>query len=203
MSYIGTIDSGSVIEKLSVGILEVDIDVTENGNVIFRGNDKIGKAWSVHIGTPTCGGLRIYVADLDKNGLQDIILWSGTCGNGLAPSSHIITIMFDSQGRPVFFEADGYFNYKENGIFDMVDLDHNGKAGLIYMNFDDGYWITNLYEARDARWQRFRGIHGRRTYPLFTRFTYRPNKKPVLPKPGRHPFATDLSNQSLDSCDLG
>jgi len=196
MSYIGLIDTDSVVKKISTGTLEADIDITENRNVIFRGRDKIGKAWSVHIGTPTCRGLSIYVADLDKNGLQDIVLYTGTCGNGLAPPAHIMTIMFDSQKRPVFFEADGYSDYDEKGISDIIASDKSGKAELLYMNFDDGYWITNLYEAEDARWQRIRGKHGKRTYPLFTSFTHRPNKKPVTPKQGRHPFAPDFSNKS-------
>lgn len=62
------------------------------------------------------------------------------------------------------------------------------------MNFDDGYWITNLYQARAGRWQRVRGQLGTRTYPIHTRFTNRENHTPVAPKTGRHPFAPDLSN---------
>lgn len=81
-------------------------------------------------------------------------------------------------------------------IFDLVDLNQNGRAELIHMNFDDGYWITNIYEIRNARWQQLTGPHANRSYPLYTRFTFKENHKPVVPKRGRHPFAPDLSNRS-------
>ena len=64
------------------------------------------------------------------------------------------------------------------------------------MNFSDGYWITNIYEVRNARWQRVAGRHGNHTYPLYTRFTFKENHKVTIPKRGRHPFAPDLSNRS-------
>ena len=57
-------------------------------------------------------------------------------------------------GRPVPFEADGYFQEDGRGIYDLVDLDGDRRAELVYMNFDDGYWVTNLYEAEAGRWRR-------------------------------------------------
>ena len=107
-----------------------------------------------------------------------------------------LAITFDQKGRPVTFEADGYFQEVDGTIFDLVDLDHDGRAELIYMNFDSGYWITNLYKVRNGRWQRIVGPHGKRIYPLYTRFTFRENHKSTVPKRGRHPFAPDLSNTS-------
>src|SRR5262249_5320307 len=118
-----------------------------------------------------------------------------TGGNGLAPSSHFFSLTFDEKGRPVPFKADGYFEESAKGITDLVDLNMDGRAELIYMNFDDGYWITNLYEVRAARWRRVKGSHARRSYPLYARFTYRPNRKAVAPAWSRRPFAPDLSNK--------
>ena len=46
----------------------------------------------------------------------------------------------------------------------------------------------------DDRWNRIRGRLGSRAYPLFTRFTRRPNHNAVTPPRWRHPFAPDLSN---------
>jgi hypothetical protein len=132
---------------------------------------------------------------LDRNGIRDLVLIYPTGGNGLAPTSHFFSLTYDELGRPVPFKADGYFQESNQGITDLVDLDRDGRAELIYMNFDDGYWITSLYEVSEARWRRVRGLHGRRSYPLYTRFTNRPNRKVVVPAPGRRPFAPDLSNK--------
>ena len=65
---------------------------------------------------------------------------------------------------------DGYFETDARGLKDLLDLDGNGQAELLRQSFDDGYWITSLYEARDARWQIIRGRHASREYPLYTRF---------------------------------
>jgi len=80
------------------------------------------------------------------------------------------------------------------GIDFLVDFNRDGKADLVFMNFDDGYWITNIYVLNDARWKRVTGPFGPRLFPLYTRFTNVPNTKPVTPPPNRHPTAPDLSN---------
>jgi hypothetical protein len=103
--------------------------------------------------------------------------------------------MFDSTGRPIPFEAEGYYDSDKMNITELVDMNRDGKAELIFMNFDDGYWITNVYEASGGRWQRIKGQFGKRSFPLFTRFTHRPNHKAVMPAKGRRPLAPDLSNK--------
>jgi hypothetical protein len=182
-------------ERLNVGASGARVSVTEDGDLSIYGGDRGGKDWRVELG-PTAYWCRFYEADLDRNGLRDLLLLFPTGGNGLAPSSHLYALTFDGRGRPVPFEADGYFEEKGGRLFDLVDLDADGRAELIYMNFDDGYWVTNIYEVEDARWRRVSGRHARRSYPLYTRFTHRPNRKPSTPKPGRHPSAPDLSNDS-------
>ena len=137
-----------------------------------------------------------YIADLDGNGIKDLVMLFPTCGNGLAPSVHFLSLLFDEKGRPVPFEADGYFESLPQGIDALVDMNHDGKAELIYMNFNDGYWITNIYRCQNAHWHRVQGQFGKREYPLFTRFTNRQNRKAITPRADRHPFAPDLSNDN-------
>ncbi|HJQ30698.1 MAG TPA: hypothetical protein VJ866_00885 [Pyrinomonadaceae bacterium] len=182
-------------ERLNVGASGARVSVTDDEDLSIYGSDRDGKEWRAELG-PTVYSCRFYVADLDRNGLRDLLLLFPTGGNGLAPTSHLYALTFDERGRPVPFEADGYFEEKGGRVFDLVDLDRDGRAELIYMNFDDGYWITNLYEVAGARWRRVRGRHSARSYPLYTRFTNRPNRKPTTPKRGRHPFAPDLSNDA-------
>jgi hypothetical protein len=138
----------------------------------------------------------MYAGDIDKNGLGDLAFVVYTGGNGLAPSSHFITVMFDESGRPTYFAADGYFYPQENGFQDLVEMDGDGRAELVYMNYDDGYWITNIYKARDAKWERVKGLFKGRAFPLYTRFTRRPNRKAVTPMRGRRTFAPELSTRS-------
>ena len=178
--------------QANVGSSGAQINLKPRRYVGVTGKDRTGKTWSVQFGA-YCEDLRSYEADLDRNGLRDLVFLIPTCGNGLAPSSHILTLMFDSKGRPVPFEADGYFQHKNNGIADIVDMDKDQRAELVYMNFDDGYWITNLYRATNAKWVRA-GQFGKYNFPLFTRFTLKENHRSTIPKPGRRPFAPDLSN---------
>ena len=193
--FTGTVKPGeSSTKNLPAGPRGAVLRKDPDGELLVSGDDRSGRNWSVRLGG-YCIGFETYVADLDRNGLKDLILRIPTCGNGLAPSSHIVTLTFDSLGRPVPFEADGYFQTTNDGIADIVDLNSDGKAELIYMNFSDGYWITNLYRVSSARWERVKGTYAGYTFPLFTRFTFKPNHSPTTPKRGRRPFAPDLSNK--------
>ena len=164
----------------------------ESGKIQFSGTDLAGKGWTVS-GSAMMGGA-LYSADLDHNGTADIIYASYTGGNGLAPPIHVLTLMFDSTGRPVLSAMDGYFETDERGLKDLLDLDRNGRAELLRQSFDDGYWITSLYEALNAKWQIIKGQHAGRQYPMYTRFTTRANRVPTTPAPGRHPVEDNLSN---------
>src|SRR5262245_23806525 len=183
-------------DKVEVGPSGAGVAKSAGGGLFITGKDKNGLPWNVDLNDYALAyACRFYSADLDRNGIRDLVLIYPTGGNGLAPTSHLLSLTFDDQGRPVPFKADGYFEESAKGITDLVDLNRDGRAVLIYMNFDDGYWITNLYEVRAARWRRVRGSYGRRSYPHYTSFTYRPNRKAVAPAPGRLPFAPDLSNK--------
>jgi hypothetical protein len=162
----------------------------------LSGNDKEGKPWSVDLFQVGCGAPRLYESDLDKDGTVDAVIVNNTCGNGLAPSSHVVAVTFDETGRPIPFEAEGYFLEANDGIDALVDLDRNGLADLVFMNFSDGYWITNIYSISKGRWNRITGEFAHRRFPVFTRFTHRPNKMPVKPPANRFPYAPNLSNMS-------
>jgi len=62
------------------------------------------------------------------------------------------------------------------------------------MQFSDGYWVTDLYQVKEAHWQRVNGWFGQLHYPALSRFTYRPNRKLVKkPGAGRNPETGDLA----------
>lgn len=165
--------------------------------VSLKGADKSGRPWRVaafeYYGCS--GGTVIYESDLDGDHTVDAVLIAPTCGNGLSPQRSLQAITFDRAGRPVPFEIEGYFEELADGIRELVDLNRDGAADLVAMNFDDGYWITNGYSLHGARWRRVQGAFGRRSFPLYTRFTNRPNRRAVTPSPTRHPWAADVSNE--------
>ena len=188
-------DGAPAPAKMSVGPSGSTFAMDEDGRALISGRDKGGAPWRVRLGNlTTLAGARLYTADLDRDRVKDLVIVSLTGGNGLAPTRHLFALTFDEKGRPVPFEADGYFEEDERGLFDLLDIDRDGRAELLYMNFDDGYWITTLYEVSGGRWRRVEGGHGRHTYPLYTRFTNRPNRRPAAPRTGRNPFTPDLSN---------
>ena len=76
----------------------------------------------------------------------------------------------------------------------MLDLQGNGHTQLLDMQFNSGYWITSLYQVKDAKWQRVHGWFGKLSYPALTRFTYTPTRKLVLkPISERDPQTADLA----------
>lgn len=187
-------DGAPLPAPVAVGPSGASFEMGEDGRAVISGRDRGGVAWRVRLGNLSGHGARLYAADLDRDGAGDLVVVSPTGGNGLAPTSHLFALTFDGRGRPVPFEADGYFREDARGVLDLLDIDRDGRAELLYMNFDDGYWVTTLYEAEGGRWRRVEGAHGRRTYPLYTRFTNRANRRPSAPAPGRKPFTPDLSN---------
>lgn len=195
--YFGTGGGGAAAPaKMGVGPSGSTFEMDEEGRAVVSGQDRGGATWRVRLGNLSGYGARLYTADLDRDKVQDLVIVSPTGGNGLAPSSNLIALTFDERGRPVPFEADGYFQEDARGLFDLLDLDRDGHAELLYMNFDEGYWVTTLYEAGGGRWRRVEGAHGGRTYPLYTRFTNRPNRRPTAPRAGRNPFTPDLSTSA-------
>ncbi|MBS1824461.1 MAG: hypothetical protein JST93_04010 [Acidobacteria bacterium] len=170
----------------------VSVRLLEDGIVRFSGKDSEDLPWTFETAAGQEG--RLFTGDLDADGHQDVIYASRTGGNGWAPSSDMVTLLFDEKGRPVPWNVDGYFESSAAGIMDLLDLNRDGKAELVRQTFDDGYWITSLYEARNGRWLLVGGEHAGRKYPMYTRFTHRANRIAVTPTAGRHPVEDDLSN---------
>jgi hypothetical protein len=185
-------DCGPYLEPTPVGSATIhpNQDAT---TLVLEGRDNAGNPW--HLETFIHGfGCSLWIADLDLNGAEDIILSYPTTGNGLAPPTGLTMLMFDAEGRPVPWDVVGYFDEDSTGIRDFLDINQDGHAELIQMRYDDGYWITSAYEAADAFWHRVDAKIGSTELPIYTRFTYRPNHQPTTPAKGRSPFNPDFSN---------
>ncbi|EKH9632361.1 hypothetical protein PAL15_001918 [Salmonella enterica] len=162
----------------------------------ISGKDSAGNSWVVPVGIliNLAGNAQFYRADLDRNGIQDLVIWLGNPGLGLAPSAQYIIFTFLNNGRPCVFEPWGFYTASDTGVDDLLDLQGNGRTQLLDMQPDSGYWITNLYQVKDARWQRVHGWFGRLSYPALTRFNHYPGRKLIIkPIAGRNPQTDDLS----------
>jgi hypothetical protein len=67
-----------------------------------------------------------------------LIFVAATGGNGWAPSSERLTLVFEPSGRPLVTRFDGYFTYDAAGVKDMADFAGDGHATLVRQSFDDG-----------------------------------------------------------------
>lgn len=166
--------------------------------LVLSGHGRDGREWGFDT-EPHMYYEAVYEGDIDGNGVRDVVIALGTGANGLGPPTHLIFLTFGRDGRPELFEVTGYFDARRTDIFDLTDLDGDGRAELLYMVYDDGYWITELYRPREARWERVAGRFAGFTFPLYTRFTNRPNHTPVRPAPGREPRAPDLIEENRRS----
>jgi hypothetical protein len=187
----GVLRAEPLLKTLPAGAGGIQVSLTDEQHFRLQGQDKNKQPFVIFLEQKDYS---VYTSDLDKNGFTDLILIAETRGNGMAPSSHLISFLFDAQGRPFPFTAEGYFQYDQKGIADLLDLNHDGKAELVYMNYDQGYWVTQLYKAKDARWERVEGRFGAHTYPLYTRFTSRANRVLIKPTSPQKPYSAQLSN---------
>jgi hypothetical protein len=168
----------------------------EGPTLQVHGEDNAGKVWS-YVSSAWTGFASVWTADLDKNGKEDLIILmrSGNCPP--EPTSQLLVLMFEKNGRPVPWVVDGYFEIDARGIKDFVDLENDGHCQLIRQSFDRGYWMTSFYEAHQSRWQRLSTIAGIKL-PLYTRFTLRENHESVCLPERRRPSEPDLSNNCAD-----
>lgn len=114
-----------------------------------------------------------------------------------APTAHILTFMFDSDGLPIPAHFDCYLDVNgKDKLSEIYDIDGDNRADLIHMYFDDGYWVTNLYQAKNAHWTRVKNIYKNHQFPIYTRYLFNGSHKAVQPIKGRNPKLFDHSNDS-------
>ncbi len=107
-----------------VGVAGVTLEKMPNEDDYWRltAKDRAGKSWFVPVGVlqNMAGNAQFYRADLDRNGIQDLVIWRGVSGNGLAPSSFLILMTFNQQGRPCVFQVDGFYTANERSGADTA-----------------------------------------------------------------------------------
>lgn len=165
------------------------------GTLRITGTDCKGKSWVVWSECEN-GFASVWSADLDKNKTKDLIIVSrtSTASIGWEPGAHLLIVAFDDQRRPVPWQCKGYFEVDSRGVKDILDLDGDGFAEVVQQTSTEGFWITSLYEAAEARFKR-RAIHGNRAFPLYNKFTFKANRLPSK-RGGRRPPEPNRANDT-------
>lgn len=167
-----------------------------DGTLRVTGTDCKGKSWVVWSMCEN-GFATVWSADLDKNMRQDLIVVSRSRTDSTwEPGAQLLIVTFDGQGRPVPWQCKGFFEVDGRGVKDIVDLDADGYAEVVQQTSTEGFWITSLYEATDAHFKQRRN-HGDRTFPLYSKFTFLPNRLPAKTG-GRRPPEPNLANDTGD-----
>lgn len=157
------------------------IRLSKDSVLQLSGLDVSAKAWSVNAAC-TAGYASVWTSDLDRNGKEDLLFVSSSPRDGWQPTSQLLIVLFDKDGRPVPWQMFGYFEVDSRGVKDILDLDENGMADVLTQSFSGGFWSTSLYETVAGRVKE-RAQHGYRTFPIQTKFTYKPNRLPSKRRP--------------------
>ncbi len=116
------------------------------------------------------GGTGARRLDLDRNGYRDLIVVTFNPRSD-GQDVKLTTILIDRERRPVPWQAWGYFEVDNQGVSELLDIDNDGRAELVYLHvegdqFDGERSSLSLYAARDAHWERVSGPVGGMTFPL-------------------------------------
>ncbi len=142
-----------------------------DGRTEISGQTSPGKPWRVRTGALTLGCSAI-TADFDRNGRADLLIGTGNFGTSRAPWSRLFFLLFDASGQPVPWQMYGFFSESRGKtVEDLLDLNGDGRAELLDLQWDEHYWTTGLYEARDAHWRRVEGRFGGFRFPHLVRST--------------------------------
>ncbi len=118
----------------------------------------------------------VYRVDLDKNGLEDFIIFYNYRGCGLAASANKVEI-FLKKDKNIYQKIS--YDAMSTGIEDFVDMDNDGKYEVIITDFYSGkkhsYFTYSMYEFTEYELvnsdSKFEG------FPKFVWITYKPNDK--------------------------
>lgn len=143
---------------------EYDFYIKENGLTLMEYEDDDPFAYTV------------FRSDLDKNGLQDCIIFSSHRGCGLAAHLVIVDIILKKNNttyKRITYETFFF------GLEDFVDLDKDGKYEVITTDMYGGkghnYWAYNIYEFDN--YQLINANKKHKGFPKFIWFTYKENDK--------------------------
>lgn len=148
-----------------------------------QGTDKRGGRWTLEVGNQHAG-CSLWHADLDRNGQEDVIIITSDATSG--PGVEVTLLMIDADGRPVPWQAFGYFDGDHHsGLGNLVDLDGDRRAELLYLHvegerLDSACTSVGLYVVENAHWRRKDGSVAGMNFPIRTPEEAEPTEEPDL-----------------------
>lgn len=175
--------------KLPKSSKGITLSLNDDSNLEISGLDNSGKSWTV-VKEFSGLGYKIYQGDLDCNGVDDLVLAAATGGCGMAPTTVLSFLLFDSGGRPHFFEMAGYSGMNNDRSVENLIRLKDGHCALVQESMvfnhvgerDFSYFRTLLYRADRAGFHLL-GSYGGADMPLLTRFRFHDNHILVKPVP--------------------
>ncbi len=174
-----------------------------------EGVDQHSRRWSLDLNNQPAG-CSLWRADLDRNGQEDVIIITSDASSG--PDVEVTLLMIDADGRPVPWQAFGYFDGDhESGLSNLVDLDGDRRAELLYLHAegertDSGCTSLGLYLARNAHWERKDGEFAGVNFPVRTPVEAKPTEEPDLSNAIGHTGAPLRIRSAIpgrkESCDV-
>lgn len=134
-----------------------------------EGTDTGGVFWALNVDIKP-GGCWLWRADLDRNGKEDLIMVTSDATS--AGDSIATLVMIDGRGRPLPWQAVGHYDPEDSGLSNLVDLDGDGRAELLYLyveGIDQGQArATSLtrYEINRAHLRRVDGQFAGENFPV-------------------------------------
>lgn len=157
--------------------------IAENaeGTFSIKGTDKTGKSWKIEEAESRSFGGSCYVADIDKNGFDDLFFffYTGSCG---LPFYGGVAVFFDKEGKPHREEFVSRFTANKNGLQDLLQAEDGKGAYLVVQDLangaqkgrDLGYWRWSMFRARNCKFEEVKSALGMQ-FPSFVWYTTKPN----------------------------
>lgn len=174
---------------LPVGGGQVKLTVSD-ATPVFEPAAPDSNSWNVTL-DPYPLGYRVYRADLDSNGVDDLLIVGAVGSSGRAPSTHVTTMLFDRRGKPNTSTIITQVGWATNGLAELFDSNGNGRAELLiktvfdYSTNTDGFARIEVIEADSCMWRKLDQVNGQRL-PL------------ILPEPGENRLAPETGREILD-----
>ena len=155
----------------SYRISGVSIRVTAQTEITLDGKSRLGAAWSVRSSYPGDIPCRFYNYDLDKNGIADFIFVIPNAGSGPAGIT-LLVIAFDSNGRPIPWQATGPFVVGPKGVRNFIDADGDHRTELLYQYIEEVgqsrtlFSQTTLYQITEGEFRAVPSFAGH-AFPVF------------------------------------
>lgn len=148
----------------------------------LKGMDKSGHAWTIRDENERGFGGTVYIADVDKNGCDDLVFLFGTSSCGL-PFQSLDVLFLAKDGTAKYEEVLSRFSENDDGVDDL----RVGKDGCTYLLVQDlsygtlgkrdlSYWRFSAMKAENCTLKDVPLAFGLRL-PCFVWFTSKPNHK--------------------------